>query len=163
VSVTPGEDARGAASAAEAERKSESETEPAATSMTRSATSVAPEEESGSDGASHHEVREVAESVFDVGPVEAFAEDSITPFELGDAEVIVIRQGGAFYALPDRCTHARFPLHDGELLEGKIQCAHHGATFDLETGRPTLPAIKKIQLFTADVVDGRVQVTLQER
>lgn len=159
MSVTPGEDARGAASTAEAERKSES----AVTSTTPSATAVATEEESGSDGASHHEVREVAESVFDVGPVDAFAEDSITPFELGDAEVIVIRQGGAFYALPDRCTHARFPLHDGELLEGKIQCAHHGATFDLETGRPTLPAIKKIQLFTADVVYGRVQVTLQER
>lgn len=132
-------------------------------------TEAAPASEAASASASEaasapaHEVREVAESVFDVGPAEAFAEDSITPLELGDTDVVVIRQGGAFYALPDRCTHARFPLHDGELLEGKIQCAHHGATFDLETGRPTLPAIKKIQLFTVEVVDGRVQVTLQER
>jgi len=107
--------------------------------------------------------REVGEATFDVGAVDDFPDDTITALTLGDADVVLIRQGGAFFALPDRCTHARFPLHDGELLDGKIQCAHHGATFDLHTGRPTLPAIKKIQLFTAETVDGRVRVTLQER
>lgn len=107
--------------------------------------------------------REVAEATFDVGAVDDFPDDTITALTLGDADVVLIRQGGAFFALPDRCTHARFPLHDGELLDGKIQCAHHGATFDLHTGRATLPAIKKIQLFTAEAVDGRVRVTLQER
>lgn len=107
--------------------------------------------------------REVAEATFDVGAVDDFPDDTITALTLGDADVVLIRQGGAFFALPDRCTHARFPLHDGVLLDGKIQCAHHGATFDLHTGRPTLPAIKKIQLFTAETVDGRVRVTLQER
>ncbi|MFO7543947.1 MAG: Rieske 2Fe-2S domain-containing protein [Trueperaceae bacterium] len=157
MSVAPGQDAAGATTTAEADR------EPAAESTTESATGVSTEAKTGSGNGTAHEVREVAESTFDVGSAEDFAEDSITPLELGDTDVVIIRQGGAFYALPDRCTHARFPLHDGELLDGKIQCAHHGATFDLETGRPTLPAIKKIQLFTADLVDGRVRVTLQER
>jgi 3-phenylpropionate/trans-cinnamate dioxygenase ferredoxin subunit len=77
--------------------------------------------------------------------------------------VIVIRQGGEFFALPDRCTHQRYPLNDGELLEGKIRCVHHGATFDLHTGRPTLPAVVKIRLYQVDVVDGRVLVSVQER
>lgn len=103
-----------------------------------------------------------ATSYFDVGAVEEFPEDSITARVVGGVEIVVIRQGGAFFALPDRCTHQRYPLSDGELLDGKIRCIHHGATFDLATGRPTLPAVKKIQLFRAEAADGRVQVTLQE-
>lgn len=105
-----------------------------------------------------------ADGLYDVGPVESFAEDSITPFLLDGNEVIVIKDAGSFYALPDRCTHARYPLNDGELTgDGKIRCIRHGATFDLETGRPTMPALIKIRLFEARVEDGRVLVSLQER
>lgn len=98
----------------------------------------------------------------DVGAVDDFAEGSITALEVGGVEVVLIRQDGSFYALPDRCTHARYPLNDGELLPGKIKCAHHGATYDLATGRPGLPAVKKIQLYQAFEVDGRVLVEVQE-
>lgn len=104
----------------------------------------------------------VSESSYDVGSVNDFPEGSITGCLVADTEIVVIRQGGEFFALPDRCTHQRYPLHDGELLEGKIRCIHHGATFDLRTGRPTLPAVKKIQLFTASEVEGRVVVSLQQ-
>jgi len=99
---------------------------------------------------------------FDVGSVTEFPEDSITERTVGGIDIVVINQGGAFYALPDRCTHQHYPLHDGELLEGKIKCIHHGATFDLDTGRATLPAVKKIQLFQAARDGDRVMVTLQE-
>ncbi len=109
------------------------------------------------------EVPEAGEGVFDCGPVEAYEEDSITPLVVAGTEIVLIRQEGEFYALPDQCTHQRYPLSDGEMLPGKIRCVHHGATFDLRTGRPTLPAVKKIQLFTAFERDGRVMVSLQER
>ena len=101
--------------------------------------------------------------VYDCGTPEQFAEDSITPLVIAGTEIVLIKQEGEFYALPDQCTHQRYPLSDGEMLPGKIRCVHHGATFDLETGRPTLPAVKKIQLFTAFQRDGRVFVSLQER
>ncbi|MDZ7706533.1 MAG: Rieske 2Fe-2S domain-containing protein [Trueperaceae bacterium] len=104
----------------------------------------------------------MTETRYDVGSVEEFGEDSITAVTVEDRELVVIRQGGRVYALPDRCTHAKYPLHDGELLDGKIRCVHHGATFDLETGRPTMPALKKIQLFGAEIEDDRVYVTLQQ-
>jgi nitrite reductase/ring-hydroxylating ferredoxin subunit len=107
-------------------------------------------------------VSDVAVSRFDVGAVEEFPEDSITARVVGDNEIVVIRQGGEFFAMPDRCTHQRYPLNDGELLDGKIKCVHHGATFDLRSGRATLPAIKKIQLFVAERQGDRVMVTLQE-
>ena len=106
---------------------------------------------------------EAAVSRFDVGAVDEFPEGSITARTVADVEIVVIHQGGEFFALPDRCTHQRYPLHDGELLDGKIKCVHHGATFDLRSGRPTLPAVKKIQLFTAFEREGRVLVSLQER
>ncbi len=102
------------------------------------------------------------ESTFDVGSVADFPEGSITARTVADTDIIVVCQGGEFFAMPDRCTHQRYPLNDGELLEGKIRCVHHGATFDLRSGRATLPAIKKIQLFQAAEQDGRVVVTLQE-
>ena len=102
------------------------------------------------------------ETTHDVGAEADFAEGSLTKVTIGGQDVVVARQDGAFYAVPDRCTHQRYPLHDGELLPGKIKCIHHGATFDLETGRPTMPALKKLRLYTAAVRDGRVMVTLQE-
>ncbi len=98
----------------------------------------------------------------DVGAPEDFAEGTITAVELEGQSIVLIRQGGAFFALPDRCTHARYPLSDAELMDGKIKCAHHGATFDLHTGRATLPAVKKIRLYRVEVVHGRVVVSAQE-
>ena len=104
----------------------------------------------------------MTETRHDVGPVTDFAEDAITAVTVGDQDLIVIRQAGEVFVLPDRCTHAKYPLNDGELLDGKIKCIHHGATFDLRSGRPTLPAVKKIRLFDAAIEGGRVVVTLQE-
>lgn len=108
-------------------------------------------------------VTEREAGVYDVGSTDDYADDTITGLVVGDTEIVLIRQGGAFFALPDRCTHQRYPLNDGELLDGKIRCVHHGATFDLQSGRPTLPAVVKIKLFSAEAVDGRVLVTLQQR
>lgn len=97
-----------------------------------------------------------------VGAVEDFEEGSLTAVTIGNQPIVVVKQGGSFYAVPDRCTHAKFPLHDGELLDGKIKCVHHGATFDLQSGRPTLPAVKKLRLFDTHIEDGDLYVTLQE-
>lgn len=97
---------------------------------------------------------------FHVGAASDFPEESITKVMIETTDVIVVKQGGAYFALPDRCTHQRYPLHDGELLDGKIKCIRHGATFDLHSGRATMPAIKKINLFQAEEVDGQVYVTM---
>lgn len=102
------------------------------------------------------------ETRHDVGAVEDFPEGSLTRVEVDGQDVVVACQEGAYFAMPDRCTHQKYPLHDGELLPGKVKCIHHGATFDLQTGKPTMPAIKKLRLYEADARDGRVVVTLQQ-
>jgi 3-phenylpropionate/trans-cinnamate dioxygenase ferredoxin subunit len=104
----------------------------------------------------------MTETRVEVGLAENFPEGSITPVTVEGQSLAIICQDGELFAVPDRCTHAEFPLHDGELLEGKIKCLQHGATFDLRTGRPTLPAVKKLRLFDTEVEDGRLFVVLQE-
>lgn len=61
----------------------------------------------------------------------------------------------AVYAIIDRCSHRDFPMSNGALHGGEtIECAWHGARFDLKSGRALrLPAIKAIK--TLDVkIDG---------
>jgi 3-phenylpropionate/trans-cinnamate dioxygenase ferredoxin component len=95
-----------------------------------------------------------------VGATSAFAEESLTALTVAGQEIVLVRHRGRFYAVPDMCTHARFPLHDGSLDEGRIVCCHHGARFDLETGRPTLPAVKPLARYPVDVDGDDVYVTL---
>jgi 3-phenylpropionate/trans-cinnamate dioxygenase ferredoxin component len=98
----------------------------------------------------------------EIGKVSDFQDNSMKSVDISGNSVLVIYQGGKFYAMPDQCTHAKFPLHDGELLEGKIKCQYHGATYDLETGKPTLPAVKKIRLYQTEVENDTVFVLYQE-
>ena len=104
----------------------------------------------------------VTEGRVAVGSVENFPEGSMHAVQVGEQDVLIVHQNGVFYALPDRCTHAKYPLHDGELLEGAVKCQYHGAKFDLQTGRPSLPAVKKIRLFETSVEDGEVFVVYRE-
>ena len=97
-----------------------------------------------------------------VGNSSDFAENSMTPFEIEGRHVLVIFQDGKFYALEDRCTHDNGILHDGELLEGAVKCERHGAKFNLETGRPTMPAIKKLRLYQTELIEDEVYIIVHE-
>lgn len=57
-----------------------------------------------------------------------------------DPDVFVIRKGETVYAYLNDCPHWNVPLDiiPGRLLNrqsGEIQCANHGARFDVETGQ----------------------------
>lgn len=101
-------------------------------------------------------------SRFFIAATAEFPENSMKAVSLAEQELLIVHQNGRFYALPNQCTHAKFPLADGELLEGKVKCQYHGATFDLETGKPGLPAVKKIRLFSTEVENDQLFVLLQE-
>lgn len=104
----------------------------------------------------------MTENTVDVGAVSDFPENTMHPLEVAGEAVLLVHQGGQFYALADRCTHREYPLHTGELLDGAVRCEWHGAKFNLETGKATIPAIKKVRLYRARVADDRVLVSLQE-
>lgn len=104
----------------------------------------------------------MTENLVDVGAVGDFPEDTMHPLEVAGEAVLLVHQGGQFYALADRCTHKTYPLHTGELLDGAVKCEWHGAKFNLETGKPTIPAMKKIRLYGTKVEGDRVLISLQE-
>jgi 3-phenylpropionate/trans-cinnamate dioxygenase ferredoxin subunit len=67
------------------------------------------------------------------------------------------------YAIGDRCSHADYSLSEGEIDadERTLECWKHGSTFSLETGEPlTLPATQPVPVYTVEVRDGDVLVTL---
>ncbi len=96
------------------------------------------------------------------GKVAEFADTSMTPLEVAGREVLVVYQRGVFYALEDRCTHDNGILHDGELLEGAVKCGRHGAKFNLASGKPTLPAVKKVRLYDTQIDGDTLYVICQE-
>lgn len=104
----------------------------------------------------------MTETFTDVGAVTDFPDDSMHALQVGGEDVLLVRQNGQFYALVNRCTHRDYPLGTGELLDGAVKCEWHGAKFDLGTGKPTLPAVKKIRLFQVVVAGERVKIAVQE-
>ncbi|HLR45954.1 MAG TPA: Rieske 2Fe-2S domain-containing protein [Deinococcales bacterium] len=96
------------------------------------------------------------------GPLSDFPEGTITPVNLHDQELVIVCREGEYFALPDRCTHQRYPLHDGELDGDRIRCIRHGATFNLYTGKATMPALRPIRLFQTEVEGTDLYVKMQQ-
>lgn len=75
--------------------------------------------------------------------------------------VVLVNLEGDIYALEDRCSHQDYPLSAGELEDGQLECAFHGARFDVCTGRATqLPAVTPVRTFPVEVRDGEVFIRL---
>ena len=76
--------------------------------------------------------------------------------------VAVFHVGGQYYALADLCTHDGGSLADG-LLDGyEIECARHGARFDVRTGEAlSLPATGAVPRHAVRVVGDQVQVACE--
>lgn len=95
--------------------------------------------------------------------VDALDESVPLAADAAGMEVVVVRCGAELYCLENVCSHERFPLSDGEVdaLTCEIECARHGAMFDLSTGEPrSLPATHAVRTFPVVVRDGAVFVEL---
>lgn len=96
-----------------------------------------------------------------VAPADALAEGTLLGVEAGGERIVLARVEGAVYALRDRCSHADFPLHDGVLEGTTLECMHHGAQFDVCTGKAKrFPAIRPVAVFPVEERDGAIHVEL---
>lgn len=97
-----------------------------------------------------------------VASLEDVPESQPTAVEVDGTELVLIRQSGKVYALEDRCSHEDFPLSEGEIMNGQVECALHGARFELESGTPkALPAVKPVKIFECRVEGDEIQVRLE--
>ena len=72
-----------------------------------------------------------------------------------DEQICLIKFRGEVYAIADSCSHADFPMSDGEMVDDYIiECGLHGAQFDIRDGSAVeLPATDPITCYDV-VVDG---------
>ena len=79
--------------------------------------------------------------------------------DVDDVMVAVFNIAGAFHAIEDCCTHDRLCLTGGAIEGEEITCPHHGARFNIKTGKAlSPPAYEDVPVFPVRVVDGVVQV-----
>ncbi len=98
-----------------------------------------------------------------VAAVGELPERGLTRVEAEGHEIVLVATGeGAYYALKDRCSHADYPLSDGELLDdGRLECQYHGAKFEVESGRAVaLPAIRPVKTYDVRVDGDAILVDL---
>lgn len=99
-----------------------------------------------------------------VAPLADLADEALTAAALPDGRrLCLVRRGDAVHALDDRCPHAEFPLSHGDLLaDGSVQCAWHGARFDVRTGAlfddGPGPACGPVATHEVLILDGDVHV-----
>jgi 3-phenylpropionate/trans-cinnamate dioxygenase ferredoxin subunit len=75
--------------------------------------------------------------------------------------IVLARSDGEIFALEDRCSHQDFPLSDGELEDGKLECVFHGARFDVRTGKAVqLPATQPVRTFPVEVREDGIYVRI---
>ena len=100
--------------------------------------------------------------------VRVCARDDLEPgtarrFDVDGHRVALVRIGDDFYAIGDRCSHADYPLSEGDVWEDEreIECPKHGSTFSLTTGEAlTLPATQPVPVYGVQVDGDDVSVVL---
>jgi 3-phenylpropionate/trans-cinnamate dioxygenase ferredoxin subunit len=84
-------------------------------------------------------------------------------YEVGGVPVAVCNCNGRFLAVSDICTHAHALLHEGSLdrVRCTIECALHGAEYDLRTGEVlTPPATEPVTTLAVRVDGDEIKVAL---
>ncbi len=92
----------------------------------------------------------------------------VTPADLAPGEsrclaergLIVARgQDGQYHAVQRQCSHAALDMDGGRVRGASIVCPHHGARFDLKSGRVLgPPAYAPIAAYPTRERDGMVEV-----
>ncbi len=74
-------------------------------------------------------------------------------------EIVLVKWDDEIFALEDRCSHQDFPLSEGEVEDGRLECVFHGAKFDIRSGKAVqLPAIKPVKTYPVEIRDEEVFV-----
>lgn len=99
----------------------------------------------------------------DAVPADEIPPETAAVVEVDGREIAIVHTGGVFYALQNECTHAGYPMGEGDLVgEGVLECPGHGSTFDVKTGEVRgPPAEEPLETYDVEVVDGMVRVALE--
>lgn len=74
------------------------------------------------------------------------------------APVLVLHHDGRFTAIDNRCPHMGFPLHQGDVHDGLLDCHWHHARYDISCGKTLDPWADDADSYRVVVEDGHVYV-----
>lgn len=94
-----------------------------------------------------------------IGKIEDFPIHKATAINAIGQDIVVYRTNKRIYTFINVCSHEHFPLEDGEYDENTVTCIHHGAKYDLETGKVlALPATSPIKIYKNEIIEGKVYI-----
>ncbi|MDJ0656409.1 MAG: Rieske 2Fe-2S domain-containing protein [Xanthomonadales bacterium] len=83
--------------------------------------------------------------------------------DAGEYAIVICHTREGYFALENRCSHARARFDDGRLRGTRLMCPLHGAAFDVRTGAGTKPARWPVATFPCRVSDdGVIEVQVSE-
>ena len=83
----------------------------------------------------------------------------MTSRNVAGTEILLCRVAGQYFAVIDRCSHARQKLSEGRLRGYEISCPLHGARFDVRNGNClAAPAINPVRTFEVCLEDDQIIV-----
>jgi len=77
---------------------------------------------------------------------------------VGGVEMILARDGDAYFALQRRCVHRGGDLADGILARGHVICPQHGWRFAAATGRHDCDSEVRLVCYATRVVGDRIEI-----
>ncbi len=90
----------------------------------------------------------------------ALAEGQHTVVEVERVPVLLVRHGGAVFAVEAWCPHAGGPLDEGMFDGCTVECPWHQSVFDLTDGHPIHgPASASLRTFAVREESGRITIT----
>ena len=86
-------------------------------------------------------------------------------FEINDREILVVRSPeGDLFAVEDSCPHANESISGGRFRNGFYACPHHGARFELSTGKSmTNLSTKPLMGFDIREVEGKIEAIVPKK
>jgi len=94
----------------------------------------------------------------------ALWEGDMEAYDIGDAEVLLVKVNGQVHAFDGICPHQSFSLVEGELEGRKLTCRAHEWQFDVTTGESINPMGERLTRHDVQVGDdGMVRVRLCAR
>ena len=103
-------------------------------------------------------------TTFDIGALEDYVHGQAVQVKVAGRALVVVRIDHDVYVLDDRCSHEDFSLSLGEVdvATCEIECARHGAMFNLKDGEPaSFPATRPVAHYDVVVEAGRLQVVVK--
>jgi NADPH-dependent 2,4-dienoyl-CoA reductase/sulfur reductase-like enzyme/nitrite reductase/ring-hydroxylating ferredoxin subunit len=91
---------------------------------------------------------------------DALADGAMIAGHVGDASVLLVRRGDAFFAVDATCTHYGGPLAEGLIVGDTVRCPWHHACFSVRTGEAIrAPALAPLGCWSTERREGRVCVS----